>query len=237
MGEMEKSFNELGEDIYYASQADTEFVNAENEDDSLKTFEELARLVEVQQRLIVEGDLQLRKIGSLSENEEIKDTDELVDKIQKASVKIEEGTQLYMIFQQGIETSQFSLALQSAGNDDPAAEQIEEELLEASNEYLNLSLSNLLESQQLEGILSDIRGIQDDLKQIELDISELKTNPKTSAGSKSERLTRLEAQLDKVLGRYNFSRFVTQLLLVASEENLNDPKLSDLFIKCGKALD
>jgi hypothetical protein len=119
MGEMEKSFNELGEDIYYASQADTEFVNAENEDDSLKTFEELARLVEVQQRLIVEGDLQLRKIGSLSENEEIKDTDELVDKIQKASVKIEEGTQLYMIFQQGIETSQFSLALQSAGNDDP----------------------------------------------------------------------------------------------------------------------
>jgi hypothetical protein len=59
-----------------------------------------------------------------------------------------------------------------------------------SVEYINLSLSNMLESQQLEGILSDIRGIQDDLKQIQLDISELKTNPKTSAGSKTERLTR-----------------------------------------------
>ncbi|EFX76495.1 hypothetical protein DAPPUDRAFT_107012 [Daphnia pulex] len=234
---MEKSFNELGEDIYYASQADTDFVNAENEDDSLKTFEELVRLVELQQRLIVEGDVQLRKIdGSLSENEEIKDTHELAQKIQEASVKIEESMQLYMICQQGIKTSQFSLALQSAGNDDPAAEQIEEELLEASLQYLNLSESNLLESQQLEGILSDIRGVQNDLQQIQLDISELKTNPKTSAGSKSERLARLEAQLDKFLGRYNFSRFLTQLLLVASEEDLNDPKISDLFIKCGEAL-
>jgi hypothetical protein len=118
-GEMEKSFNELGEDICYALQADTEFVNAENEDDSLETFEELARLVKVQQRLIVEGDVQLRKIdGGLSEDEEIKDTHELVEKIKKASDKIGEGMQLYVIFQQGIDTSQFSLALQSAENDD-----------------------------------------------------------------------------------------------------------------------
>ncbi|XP_046449076.1 uncharacterized protein LOC124197603 [Daphnia pulex] len=235
---MEKSFNELGEDICYASQADTEFVNAENEDDSLETFEELARLVKVQQRLIVEGDVQLRKIdGGLSENEEIKDTHELVEKIKKARDKIGEGMQLYVIFQQGIDTSQFSLALQSAENDNQAAEKIEEELLEASIEYLNFSKSNLLESQQLEGILSDIRGVQNDLQQIQLDISELKTNPKTSAGSKSLRPTKLEADLDKLLGTYNFYRFVTQLLLVASEEDLNDPKISDLFIKCGEALD
>ncbi|EFX75136.1 hypothetical protein DAPPUDRAFT_323665 [Daphnia pulex] len=118
-----------------------------------------------------------------------------------------------------------------------AAEKIEEELLEASIEYLNLSESNLLESQQLEGILSDIRGVQNDLHQIQLDISELKTNPKTSAGSKSLRSTKLEADLDKLLGMYNFYRFVTQLLLVASEEDLNDPKISDFFIKCGEALD
>ncbi|EFX60764.1 hypothetical protein DAPPUDRAFT_123053, partial [Daphnia pulex] len=195
-------------------------------------------LVKVQQRLIVEGDVQLRKIdGGLSENEEIKDTHELVEKIKKASVKIGEGMQLYVIFQQGIDTSQFSLALQSAENDDQAAEKIEEELLEASIEYLNLSESNLLESQQLEGILSDIRGVQNDLHQIQLDISELKTNPKTSAGSKSLRSTKLEADLDKLLGMYNFYRFVTQLLLVASEEDLNDPKISDFFIKCGEALD
>lgn len=50
-------------------------------------------------------------------------------------------------------------------------------------------------------------------------------------------LFRLEDQLDKFCGRYDFSRFVTQLLLMASEEDLNNPKIADLFIKCGKAVD
>ena len=59
--------------------------------------------------------------------------------------------------------------------------------MESSIEYHNLSLRNLLESQQLEGLLSEIKGVQEDLQQIQLDISNLKTNPET-AGTKSERI-------------------------------------------------
>jgi len=117
---MEESFDELGEAIQLASQADSD---AANEDDNWKTFEELLRQVQVQQRLILEGNVQIRKIRSLSEKEDIKDYQELVEKFQKASVKSEESVQLYMICQQGLEASQFSLALQSAltsaGNGDP----------------------------------------------------------------------------------------------------------------------
>lgn len=50
-------------------------------------------------------------------------------------------------------------------------------------------------------------------------------------------LFRLEAQLDKFCGRYDFTRFLTQLLLMASEEDLNNPKIADLFSQCGEAVD
>jgi hypothetical protein len=43
--------------------------------------------------------------------------------------------------------------------------------------------------------------------------------------------------LDKACGRYDFSRFLTQLLLMATEEDLNSPKIFDLFLKCGVAAD
>ena len=58
----------------------------------------------------------------------------------------------------------------------------------SSIEYLNLCLSNLSELQQIDGMQGEMQGIQEKLRQVQLDISELKTNPETNAGTKSERI-------------------------------------------------
>ena len=61
----------------------------------------------------------------------------------------------------------------------------------SSIEYHNLCLSNLLETQQIEKLQSEIKGVQEKLKQVQLDISKLKTDPETTAGIKSKRIERL----------------------------------------------
>lgn len=48
---------------------------------------------------------------------------------------------------------------------------------------------------------------------------------------------RVKARLETLRGRYNFTRYITQLLLMASEEDLTDPAMLDLFLKCGESFD
>ena len=67
----------------------------------------------------------------------------------------------------------------------------EEELVASSIEYYNLCLSNLSETQQLESLQSEIKGVQEKLLQVQLDISKLKSNPETTAGIKSKRIEKL----------------------------------------------
>lgn len=43
--------------------------------------------------------------------------------------------------------------------------------------------------------------------------------------------------VEKTFGRYDFSRYLTQLLLMESEEDLNKPKISELLLKCGESAD
>ena len=113
---MNESIDNLRESIRLASQADSDAVK---EDENLKTFEELLRQLEIQQRLILEGVVQKRKIKNLEEIRNVDDPQELMDKLKQASVKGEENMQIHMICQRALETSQFSLALQSAEFDDP----------------------------------------------------------------------------------------------------------------------
>lgn len=113
---MDKSFENLGEAISLASQAELDDVKENN---ALKTFEELAQKLELQQRLILEGEIQKRKRANIKLNEDISSAEELVEKTHQATIKSEENMQIHMVCQKAIEASQFSLALQTAEIDYP----------------------------------------------------------------------------------------------------------------------
>jgi hypothetical protein len=49
----------------------------------------------------------------------------------------------------------------------------------------------LSDTHQLESLQSEIKGVQEKLLQVQLDISKLKTNPETTAGIKSKRIEKL----------------------------------------------
>ena len=114
---MNEPIKNLGEAIQLASQADSDAVK---EDDNLNlTFEELVRQFQMQQRLILEGVVQKRKINNFEEIRDVDNHQELIQKLQQASVKGGESMQIHMICQRALEAFQFSLALQSAEHDDP----------------------------------------------------------------------------------------------------------------------
>jgi hypothetical protein len=109
---MNESIDNLREAIQLASQADSDSVK---EDDNLNlTFEELVRQFQMQRRLILEGVVQKRKINNFEEIRDVDNHRELIQKLQRASVKDAENMQIHMICQRALEASQFSLALQSA---------------------------------------------------------------------------------------------------------------------------
>lgn len=136
----------------------------------------------------------------------------------------------------------------------------EEELLTSSIEYMSTCLKSLSDIHELQNIENELQGVQKEIKEVQVEIAQMKANPETNAGSSSERiqkyhsiyllacikdkminifflLFRLETEVNKFCGRYDFTRFLTQLLLMASEEDLNHPKIADLFLKCGEAVD
>lgn len=102
---------DIGEAIQLASQADLAVLK---EDDNLKKFEDLFRQLQIQKRLMLEGDVRRRKIAHLQENENIKSSQEFAEKILQATVKNEESLQIHLVCQKAVEVCQFSLALQSA---------------------------------------------------------------------------------------------------------------------------
>lgn len=63
--------------------------------------------------------------------------------------------------------------------------------MEASIEYLNLCLSNLSGLQQVESLQSELKEVQEKVQQAQLDNLKLRTDPRTNAGIKSEKIEKL----------------------------------------------
>lgn len=106
-----EKLEELEEAVQLATQAD---LAAVKEDDELRNFEELFNQLQLQKRLLLEADVRKRKNNLLKENADFKDPQELVGKIQQATVKNEENLQIHLVCQKALEVCQYSLALESA---------------------------------------------------------------------------------------------------------------------------
>lgn len=116
---MDKSagkLDDIGEDVQLASQADIAVLK---EDDNVRKIDELLRQLQIQQRLLLEGEVRMRKFEHLKDTEKAQNPNELVDKFLQATVKNEENLQIHMVCQKALETCQYSLALQSVDSNHP----------------------------------------------------------------------------------------------------------------------
>ncbi|KAK4037545.1 uncharacterized protein LOC123475235 [Daphnia magna] len=232
---MNKSIDKIGEAIHLAAQED---LDSMKDDSDVKKFEELIQKLELQRRLVLEGEVRKRKLANFKLNENVNSPQELVEKTQLATVKSEENMQLYMICQKAVETSQFSLTLQSAETRDLADDYADEEIAGLSAEYINLCLSNLAESHKNERLDEEIKQAQENINQLKPYIFPGEANEEVQPGSRAKEIAKVKARLVKLRGRYNFTRYILQLLLLASEQDLvSNPKLFDMFVKCGEPYD
>ncbi|KAI9552244.1 hypothetical protein GHT06_022606 [Daphnia sinensis] len=232
---MNKSIDEIGKAIQLATQED---LDSMEEDSNLRKFEELVKKHELQRRLVLEGEVRKRKLANLKLNENVDNPQELVGKTQLATIKSEENLQLYMICQKAIETSQFSLTLQSAEAHDPVDDHADEEIAGLSAEYIKLCLNNLEESHNNERLDHEIKEAQKNINQLKPYIFPEEASEEVQPGSRAKEIAKVKARLEKLRGRYNFIRYILQLLLLASEEDIvSNPKLFDLLVKCGEPYD
>lgn len=68
------------------------------------------------------------------------------------------------------------------------AEKTEEELVRLSIEFINVCSKNMSDSRKLESLDDELKKVHEKLKEVQVDISNRKSNPETDAGSKSERI-------------------------------------------------
>ncbi|XP_057377961.1 uncharacterized protein LOC130699921 [Daphnia carinata] len=232
---MNKSIDKIRKALRLATQKDLDSIE-ENYD--RKKFEELVQKLEWQRRLVLEGEVRKRKLANLKLNENVKNPEELVEKTQLAIIKSEENMQLYMICQKAIETAQFSLILQSAEVHDPADDHTDVEIACLSAEYINLCLSNLAESHKNERLDQEIKQAQENINQLKPYVIPEEDNKEVRPGSRAEEIAKLKVRLEKLRGIYDFIRYILQLLLLASEQDIvSNPKLFDLLVKCGEPYD
>lgn len=233
MGDLRENVEDVGEEIHIGILADE---GAKASDQDLIRFEESFRQLQLQQRLTLEAEVRRNKFDELRKIGVVDNPQDLVDKVLKATLKRDESSQIHLICQKAITSCQLSLSHQKEGSSE-ANIKYEDELASTSVELMKVIVENLKLSHELNALDGKLRGLHQEIRQVERESNELKKNPEATAGTKSERIAKLESQYDKACGRYDFSRFLTQLLLMATEEDLNSPKIFDLFLKCGVAAD
>merc|ERR1711928_74624 len=223
---------EISKDIRLATQAD---LAIEKENDDFLQFVDTLDQLQLKDRLIREGEARLKQDARLTRNT-YKNPKDIVEKTLETTLISEEKAQIYHL-SKAIEVCQFSLGLQSDTNHDRKRITSEDELYKTSIELMNVSIENLKLLQQQRNLKKELKGAHDSIQEVQRENQELKENPASSTKENSERIKKLEAMVEKTLGRYDFSRYLTQLLLMESEEDLNKPSVPQLFLKCGESAD
>jgi len=230
------TLKQVEQDIQLAAQAE---LALDQDNDDLFRFEKMLASLQHVEGLIDHTEVLQSAQEHIQEAPE--DLNLLREETMKASLKVEEAAQLYHLRHMALLKSQISMALTSSNIVDEDLEDAQKEVFLASHELIEISRENQLLEQKVEECNSQLQEVQDKIKALERENGELRNasgtqlNGSRSRGEASERITKLEAQVDKISGRYDFTRFLTQLLLMAGKADFTaSPQLGQLFELCGE---
>lgn len=96
MGDLKNKLGNVEEDIQLLQLAEED---AKASDQDLIRFEESFRQLQLQQRLVLEGEVRRNKLDFLAEMGVVDNTQDLVDKALKTSLKREESLQIHLVKQ------------------------------------------------------------------------------------------------------------------------------------------